>query len=54
MGVATIDRYPRGPLYLNLVAGLETKLLEGQRWRRGDQARVLEEGVIRVHRLDTT
>lgn len=53
VGVATIDRNPRGTLYLNLVAGLEAKLLEGQRWRRGDQARVLDQGVIRVHRLDT-
>ncbi len=53
VGVATIDRDPRGTLYLNLVAGLEAKILEGQSWHRGDEARVLDRGIIRVHRLDT-
>jgi hypothetical protein len=53
VGLATIDRDADRTLYLNLVAGLEAKLLDGQRWRSGNRARVLDRGFIRVHRLDT-
>ena len=53
VGVATIDQDARRPLYLNLVAGMEAKVLQGGSWHRGDSARVLDQGIIRVFRLDT-
>ena len=52
VGVATIDQDARRPLYLNLVAGMEAKVLQGDSWHSGDKARVLDQGIIRVFRLD--
>ena len=53
VGIVRIVNDASQTLYLNLVAGAEAKLLEGQRkrWLTRNHARVRDRGFIRVHRL---